>query len=87
MAKYNNIQELAKAFKSGDLKGWVLMVDNDNTYLRWVGKWPEHIEDDTKESAAFEEQKYDEAEKLWDSPDVYILGQALEAAGIPNEGV
>jgi len=63
------------------------MVDNDSTYLRWVGSRPEHIKDDTDEADEFEEQKSDEAQELWNSPDVYILDQALEAAGIPNEGV
>lgn len=87
MAKYKNIRELAKAFKSGELQGWVLMVDNDSTHLRWRGKRPEHIKDGTDEADDFEENIYDKGKELWDSPDVYILDQALEAAGIPNEGV
>ena len=85
MAKYKNIQELADAFKAGELKDWVLSVDNDNTSLSWRGVNP-HPQD-TDASEEFEEEKYDEAQKLWDSPDVYILDQALSAAGIPNEGV
>ncbi len=82
MAKYKNIQELANAFKAGELKGWVLMVDNDSTHLRWPGTSPEGMDPDD-----FEDEKYDEGKALWDSPDVYILDQALTAAGIPNEGV
>jgi len=86
MSKYKNIQELADGFKSGELKDWVLMVDNDSTYLRWIGKRPDHDKyPDANEE--FMEQKYDEARTLWDSPDVYILDQALSAAGIRNEGV
>ena len=84
MAKYKNIKKLAAAFRSGELKDWVLMVDNDNTYLRWVGDSPDY---NTAPAAAFEQQKSDEGNDLWDSPDVYILGQALQAAGIPNQGV
>lgn len=80
MAKYKNIKELAEAIKSGELQNWILIVDNDSTYLQWIGNRPDEAED-------FEEQKYEEGKKLWDSPDVYILGQALEAAGIPNESV
>ena len=87
MAKYKNIKELAEAFESGELKDWVLMVDNDSTHLQFRGKRPEHIKDDTDESDEFEDEKYEEGKKLWGSPDVYILDQALEAAGIPNEGV
>jgi hypothetical protein len=78
MAKYKNIRELAEAFKSGELQGWVLMVDNDSTHLRWIGDSPDE---------EFLDQKYYEGKELWDSPDVYILDQALSAAGIPNEGV
>lgn len=87
MSKYKNIQELAYAFTSGELSNWVLMVDNDSTYLRWSGPLPDGIEYDTDAGDKFEEQKADEAELLWDSPDVYILGQALAAAGIPNKSV
>ena len=86
MAKYKNIEELANAFKAGDLKGWVLMVDNDNTYLRWNGEQPDWYKDE-EIAETFQEKKSDEGQELWDSPDVYILGQALAAAGIPNMGV
>jgi hypothetical protein len=79
MAKYKNIKELAQGFKSGELKDWVLIVDNDSTYLRWIGDGPE--------SEEFEDQKSAEGRTLWGSPDFYILDQALTAAGIPNEGV
>ena len=86
MAKYKNIQELADGFVNGELKDWVLMVDNDSTYLRWIGDSPNY-DKFPKASEEFEDQKNDEARTLWDSPDVYILDQALSAAGIPNEGV
>lgn len=85
MAKYKNIQELAEAFKAGKLKGWVLMVDNDGTHLSWMGGNP-YVQD-TDDARNFEDDKYDEGKVLWDSPEVYILDQALTAAGIPNEGV
>jgi hypothetical protein len=87
MAKYKTIQELSNAFKAGLLKDWVLMVDNDHTSLEWRGPQPDGVEPDTPAGNDFEDQKYDEAEELWDSPDVYILDQALTAAGIPNESV
>ena len=82
MAKYKNIQELAEAFRAGDLKDWILMVDNDSTSLCYIGPYPEGVDDEDYES-----EKYDEGQLLWDSPEVYILDQALTAAGIPNEGV
>jgi len=86
MAKYKNIKELAEGFKFGELKDWVLMVDNDNTYLRWIGVRPDY-EKYPKGNEEFMDMKNEEARTLWDSPDVYILDQALSAAGIPNEGV
>lgn len=82
MAKYKNIQELSDAFKSGELEGWTLMVDNDSTHLDWLHSAPEGIDDEL-----FQEEKYEEGQLLWDSPDVYILDQALTTAGIPNMGV
>jgi len=85
MAKYKNIQELAGAFESGELKNWVLMVDNDKTHLEWRGDCP--FKPDSAGAEEFEDEKYEEGKLLWDSPDVYILDQALDAAGIPNEGV
>ncbi len=85
MAKYKNIQELADAFKAGKLKDWVLMVDNDSTHLSWVGGNP--FPQDTDAARDFEDKKGDEGDELWDSPEVYILDQALAAAGIPNEEV
>lgn len=87
MAKYKNIAELAEGFKSGELDDWMLMVDNDSTYLMWIsGGAPDHVKEPDKHFE-WEEQKEDEARALWDSPDFYILDQALSAAGIPNEGV
>lgn len=83
MAKYKNIGELAEAFRCGLLKGWVLMVDNDSTHLSWTGGIPPT--QDADEARDFEDDKYEEGKALWDSPDIYILGQALAAAGIPNE--
>ncbi len=88
MAKYKNLKELSEAFKSGELEGWVLAIDNDSTHLSWHGGFPEGTEPDTDEGADFEDEKYDEGKQLYDgSGDVYILDQALTIAGIPNAGV
>lgn len=87
MPKYKNIQELAEGFKSGELKDWMLMVDNDSTHLMWIGGGaPDHVKEPDKH-LEWERQKNEEAYVLWSSPDMYILDQALTAAGIPNEGV
>ncbi len=88
MAKYKNLKELSEAFKAGELKDWVLMLDNDKTNLQYHGPLPEGVETDSDESEEFEEKKYDEAEELYDgSEDTYILDQALTLAGIPNISV
>ncbi len=87
-AKYKNITELATAFKAGELKGWVLSLDNDNTSLSWRGDWPSGVEPGSDEGADFEEKKYDEGHELYDgSDDTYILPEVLLLAGIPNEEV
>ena len=62
------------------------MVDNDSTHLGWIGDSPDY-EKYPDASEEFQDQKYDEGKALWNSPDSYILDQALSAAGIPNEGV
>ena len=86
MVKYRNLYELAEGFKKGELVSWILMVDNDSTYLRWIGSSPDGSDED--ELVEFEDQKNEESEKLYDgSNDIYILDQALTLAGIPNEGV
>ncbi len=88
MAKYKNLTQLAEAFKSGYLTGWVLSLDNDSTSLSWRGDYPDGIEPDSDEGSDFEEKKYDEGQELYDgSDDTYILPQALDLAGIPNEEV
>ncbi len=83
MAKYKNLTELAEGFKNGELENWILMLDNDSTYLSWDGPWPD---DETLDE--FEESKSDKGEELYNgSDDVYILDQALALAGIPNKNV
>jgi hypothetical protein len=87
MSKYKNLKELSGAFKAGELNGWMLILDNDCTYLSYRGPLPDGIEDDTDASDAFESQKCDEGSELWDgNKEAYILDQALDLAGIPNEG-
>jgi len=88
MVKYKNLKELAEAFKSEKLEGWVLMLDNDSTHLQWHGGCPEGLEPDTDQGDDFENQKYVEGQQLYNgSGDVYILDQALDIAGIPNMSV
>jgi len=86
MAKYKNIQELADAFKSGELKDWILIVGDGGTYLRWIGKCP--FEPGTDEEYDFNNAKHNEARALWfpfDNRCDSLLRQALTAAGIPND--
>ena len=86
MAKYKNFKELAEAFKAGDLKGWVLVLDNDSTSLSWRGGMPDGIEPDTDAGKAYGYQKYDESHELYDgSEDTYILPQLFDMVGIPHD--
>lgn len=34
---YKNLKEVSEAFKSGELKGFSLIMDNDDSFLSWTG--------------------------------------------------
>ncbi len=84
MAKYNTLEQLRDAFVRGELKGWILRLDNDSTSLDWQGGPPEGIEPDSDAGAAFEDQKYEEGHKLYAGGNGYSdLDEAMRLAGIP----
>ncbi len=83
--KYNNLVELAEAFKRGDLIGFVLMLDNDDSFLRYTGPVPEGLNND--EAEIYRDRKTDEASDLFRGHGYEDLGDACKAAGIPSEWV
>lgn len=83
--KYKNLIELAAAYRSGEIKSeeWVLVLDNDSSYLRWNGANP--FGRNTRAAEDFESAKYDEGEKLFRGKGYSDLEDACKAAGIPAE--
>ena len=85
MAKYNDLTELAAAFKSGELdkNEWMLVIDNDSDWLQWLGEIPFEDPDD------IESKMYKKAHELYSGGDGStssgMIG-ACRAAGIPTEG-
>ncbi len=75
--KYTSYAALAAAFKSGELdpKKYVLMLDNDNCYLDYLG-------DDMDEGAA-----YRHAHSLFEGNGDFDFEEVVTALGIPCEGV
>lgn len=71
--KYNSVQEVSDAFKSGELKGYILVVDNDSSYLRYQG-----LEGDTDEYIQMKDE-----ETLYIGEGQNDIYDALRAAGIP----
>lgn len=70
--KYNSVQEVSDAFKSGELKGYILVVDNDSSYLRYEG-----LEGDTDEYIQMKDE-----ETLYIGEGQNDIYDALRAAGI-----
>jgi hypothetical protein len=83
--KYKNLTKLAEAFKSGELKGYKLILDNDNSFLSYVGKLPEGMRRGTEKAEIWLDKKREEADKLYRGNGYSDLQEALEAAGIPCE--
>jgi len=71
-AKYKTIDQLIAAFQTGELSKseWLLIVDNDSSYLTWMG------------NPALENEKYKEGQKLWGGDQIDVL-DVLKILNIP----
>ena len=83
--KYETLTDLAAAFKRGELAGYTLWLDNDCTGLRYTGPVPDGLSED--EGYAYRDRKTDEAREWYRGNGYGDLGEACDAAGIPNEWV
>ena len=74
--KYKTIEQLVNAFQSGELSKseWMLIVDNDSSYLTWTG------------DPASDNLKYEEGQKLWGGDYIDSI-DLLRILNIPCEGV
>lgn len=63
--KYKNINQLSSAFKSGKLKDYKLIIDNDRSWLQYDGDVPF---DDQDEIDYFMDEKCDECGEWYEGP-------------------
>lgn len=73
--QYKTYEELFAAFRNGELKEYVLVLDNDNCSLRYIGK------------DMNEEDAYAHCEPLFRGEGAFDFVEMLQAAGIPCESV
>lgn len=83
--KYKDWQELIAAFKSGELDGWMISMDNDCAGLQWVGESPNEPEFSREECEAFQDRKREESQKLWRGGGYADIVDLLQACGIPAD--
>lgn len=84
--KYKNLTAVADAFKSGELSGYKLVLDNDDSFLDWDGKDNPH-EPGTDAYWEFCDNKRDECRDWYRGNGYRDIDAACAAAGIPTEWV
>lgn len=82
MARYNNLMELAEAFRNGqlDAKKYVLRLDNDHSFL--------DVSDDFRDGLSDRhlDRLQDECSTIYNDNSVDVQ-ELCDAAGIPSEWV
>lgn len=81
--KYKSLSELAQGFKNGELKDYVLILDNDWTGLRYSAKKPDDMSEEDWDIHC--DTMSDAASNLYRGNGYSDLGEAMAAAGIPYE--
>jgi hypothetical protein len=85
--KYKNLQQLAAAFASGELDKtkYKLILDNDCSFLNYVGPLPAGMNPDTEEADIWRDEQHEKAHKLFEGNGYRDLLDACLAAGIPAD--
>lgn len=83
--KYETLSDLAAAFRRGELTHYKLVLDNDSAWLSYTGPLPEGVGKDTDAAYAFMDEKAEECRGWYRGHGYSDLGEACDAAGIPNE--
>lgn len=78
--KFKTLKDLANSFASGELKHYKLILDNDDSFLSYIGPIPEGEDED-----CYRDRKNDEAREWYRGNGYADLAEACEAAGIPCE--
>lgn len=87
--KYKTLVELAEAFRTGELSKdhYVLVLDNDCSFLRYIGPRPDGIEEGGAAEDEWEDERYEHCKTLFAGNGYSDLEDACTAAGIPCEWV
>ncbi len=85
--KYKNLAELSEAFKSGELseENYVLIVDNDHSYLTYVGSSPYYAKSDSAQHVEYMQDKDKETAELFSGGGPNDFHEACQALGIPTD--
>lgn len=80
MLKYKDLTELAAGFAKGELEGYELMVDNDQTMLRYNGPMDE---EGNLPDGRFIDEVTDECHEWYQGKGYADILEAIRALGIP----
>jgi hypothetical protein len=85
--KYKDLQQVAAAFASGELdrSKYVLILDNDCSYLTYCGPLPDGMIEGSAEADAWSAQHHAEVDGWFSGRGYADLLDACLAAGIPAE--
>lgn len=85
--KYKNLRQLAAAFASGELDKtkYKLILDNDCSFLNYVGPLPMGMKPETDEAYEWLDEQHEAARKLFEGNGYSDLLDACLAAGIPAD--
>lgn len=84
-AKYSNWKELIAGFKSGALKNYTVIMDSDDSFLRYTGPLPKGVEPETEEADSYMDEMNDIARLLFRGNGYYDIIEILKAIDIPVE--
>lgn len=85
--RFKDLKALAKAFASGELdkEKYRLVLDNDNSFLTYVGPLPKGMKKDSEAADVWLDEKDAETLAMFRGNGYADLQEACEAAGIPCE--
>jgi hypothetical protein len=85
--KYKNLQQLAAAFASGELDKtkYKLILDNDCSFLNYIGPLPDGMVTESDEAYTWLDEQHEAARELFEGNGYRDLLDACLAAGIPAD--
>ena len=85
--KYENLIQLAEAFRTGELSRdhYTLILDNDDSHLRYTAPLPDGVDPESEAADAWMDEQYQKCQSLFRGNGYSDLDDACTAAGIPCE--